>query len=39
MYKYAGKCDEQNQYKAILEASMVSTTKGFTDNSPMDSGT
>ena len=25
-YKSAGKCDDQWQYKAILESSMVSTT-------------
>ena len=26
LYKYDGKNDDQQQYKAILEASMVSTT-------------
>ena len=29
------KCDEQQQYRAIFEASIVSTTSGFTDNSEM----
>ena len=31
----SGKCDGQQQYKAILGSEMVSTTEGFTDNSPM----
>ena len=34
-YKSAGKCDYQQQYKAIIEAEMVSTTEGFIDNCPM----
>ena len=34
-YKSAGKFDEQQQYKAILEAAMVSTPEFFTENSPM----
>ena len=34
-YKSAGKCDDKNQYKSILEAEMVSTTDIFTDNNPM----
>ena len=38
LYKYDGKCDYQQQYKAILEAEMVTTTEGFTDNSPMSPG-
>ena len=33
--KSAGKCDYQQQYKAIIEAEMVSTTAGLTDNRPM----
>ena len=28
-------CDDQQQFKDILEAGMVSTTEGFTDNSPI----
>ena len=35
MYKLAGKCDDKQQYKAIIEAAMVSTTDGFTDNCTM----
>ena len=38
LYKYDGKCDYQQQYKAILEAEMVTITEGFTDNSPMSPG-
>ena len=34
-YKSAGKCDYQQQYKAIIEAEMASTTEGFIDNCPM----
>ena len=33
--KTSCKCDDQQQYKTILEAVMVSTTEGCTDNSPM----
>ena len=35
LYKISGKCDNQQQYKTILEASMVSTPEGFIENSPM----
>ena len=35
--KSSGKHDDQQQYKAILEAAMVSTTEIFTDNSPISS--
>ena len=35
MCKYSGKCEEKQQYKAIIEAEMVSTPEGFTDNSPI----
>ena len=35
LYKYSKKIDGQQQYKAILEASMVSIPEVFTDNSPM----
>ena len=34
IYKHAGKCDEQQQFKDIIEAAMVYTLEGFTDNSP-----
>ena len=37
LYKDTGKCDDQQQYKDILEAEMVSTTEWCTDNSPMTS--
>ena len=35
LYKHYGKCDDQQQFKGILEADMVSTPEGFTDNSPI----
>ena len=35
LYKYFGKCDDPKQYKIILEADMVSTTKGFSNDSWM----
>ena len=35
LYKQAGKCDDQQQLKYILEAAMVSTPEGFTFNSPI----
>ena len=35
LYKQSGKCDEQQQFKDILEAAMFYTTEGFTDNSPI----
>ena len=38
LYKSSGKCDDQQQYKAILEASMVSTTDLFTGNSSISPG-
>ena len=31
----SGKCDDQQQFKDIIEAAMVSTPKGFTDFSPI----
>ena len=37
LFKSTGKCDYQQQYKAIIEASMVYTTDIFTDNSPLSS--
>ena len=33
LYKQAGKCDNQQQFKYILEADMVSNPEGFTKNS------
>ena len=33
--KSSGKCDNQQHYKAILGASMVSIPEGFTENIPM----
>ena len=35
LYKHAGKCDDQEQLKDILEAFMVSTPEAFNDNSPI----
>ena len=37
VYKSAVKFDDQQQYKAIIEAEMVSDPEVFTDNSPMSS--
>ena len=34
IYQHEGKCDDQKNLKDILEASILSTTEGFTDNSP-----
>ena len=33
VYKHAGKCDYQKQFKDIIEADMFSTTEVFTNNS------
>ena len=35
IYKQYGKCDDQQQFKYILEAAMVSTPEGFTNDSPI----
>ena len=35
IYKQAGKCDDKKKIKDILDAAMVSTPEGFTDNSPI----
>ena len=35
LYKQAGKCDEQQQFKDILEANIFSNPEGFTNNSPI----
>ena len=33
-YQHAGKCDNRQNFKDILEAVILSTPEGFTDNSP-----
>ena len=35
IYKLSGKCDDQQQYKANIEADTVATPEVFTDNIPM----
>ena len=35
LFKYSGKCDYQQHYKAILEADMVYIHEQFTENIPM----
>ena len=35
IYKQSGKCDDQKQFKDIIEAAMVSTPEGFTQNRPI----
>ena len=35
LYKYGGKCDNQQKYKYIIEAAMVSTPEEITDKIPM----
>ena len=34
LYKHAGNCDDQQQFKDILESAMVSTSEVFAGNSP-----
>ena len=34
IYQHAGKCNDQQNLKDIIEASILSTPEGFTDNSP-----
>ena len=34
LYQHAGNFDNQQQFKYIIEDSMVYTPEGFTDNSP-----
>ena len=34
IYQHAGKCDDKKNLKNILEAALLSTPEGFTDNSP-----
>ena len=35
LYKTAGKCEDQQKYKTMFEAEMVSTPEGYNDNIPM----
>ena len=34
IYQHAGKCDDQQNFKDIIDAGILSTTEGVTDNSP-----
>ena len=34
IYQHAGKCDDQQNVKDIIDASILSTPEGVTDNSP-----
>ena len=34
IYEYAGKCDDQKNLKDIIDAAILSTPEGVTDNSP-----
>ena len=34
IYEHAGKCDDQQNLKDIIDAAILSTTEGVTDNSP-----
>ena len=34
IYQHAGKCDDQQNLRDILDAAMVSTPEGVTDNNP-----
>ena len=34
IYKHAGKCDYQKNLKDIIDAAILSTPEGVTDNSP-----
>ena len=34
IYQHAGKCDEQQYFKDILEAALIYPPEGFPDNSP-----
>ena len=38
LYTSSGKCNDQLQFKAVIEVSIVSTTKIFIDNSKMSPG-
>ena len=34
IYQHAGKCDDQQNLKYIIDAAILSTPEGVTDNSP-----
>ena len=34
MYEHAGKCDDQQNLKDIIDADIISTPEGVADNSP-----
>ena len=34
VYQHAGKCDDQQNLKGIIDAAILSTSEGVTDNSP-----
>ena len=34
IYQHAGKCDDQQNFKDIIDAAILSTIEGLTDNSP-----
>ena len=34
IYQHAGKCDDQKNIKDIIDAAILSTPEGVTDNSP-----
>ena len=34
IYQHAGKCDDQQKLKDIIDATILSTPEEFTDNSP-----
>ena len=34
IYQHAGKCDDKKNLKYIIDAAIISTTEGVTDNSP-----
>ena len=34
IYQHAGKCDDQKNLKYIIDAAILSTPEGVTDNSP-----
>ena len=38
VYKFSGRFDYRHKYKAILEAAMVSTNGGLTENIPISLG-
>ena len=39
LYKSVGKCYDEQKYKSILEAAIVSTPEGIINNSPIYVGT